>query len=88
MSVWCTLHSVSNTHRYFGNRERVCPIYLELFPIWPFSTAKLQYISNMPVSHGNITIKAEENPLYSPTPTEFTDKVNKKTLSVETFAAF
>ena len=42
----------------------------------------------MPVSHGNITIKAEENPLYSPTPTEFTDKVNKKTLSVETFAAF
>ena len=32
MSIWCALHLVSNIHRYFGNRECVCPICPELFP--------------------------------------------------------
>ena len=33
MSIWCAFYSMSNIHRYFGNREWVCPKCPELFSI-------------------------------------------------------
>ena len=33
MPIRCAIHSVSNIHRHFENREWVCPICPELYPI-------------------------------------------------------